>query len=121
MNAKDARKIRSSMLGLAKMLMGERLASRGREERAMSTPNDTAAAPVHADVRRWGRFPLFPAKVGTGPSTLILVRRDRTFAVGQRIKFATLDDVQGMCQGVTPRWRNGVVWKIDGGRLFVSL
>jgi len=72
-------------------------------------------------VSRWGRFPLYQAKVGTGSSTTIMVKRQREFFVGQRMQFAERSDVEGMCVACTPKWRDGSVWKIEDGRLFVNL
>lgn len=94
----------------------------------MSTEKTPPTAPVDAVVRhrvnplpdRFGRFQYYQAKVGTHSATLIIVKRVREFFVGQRIDFAEHCDLQGMCQGVTPRWRSGIVWKIEFDRLFVD-
>ena len=69
----------------------------------------------------WGRRPTFQAKIGTGPSAVVIVRRSRKFRVGQYIQFAELGDVAGMCVGCTPRWRHGHIYKIDHSRLFIEL
>ena len=70
----------------------------------------------------WGRQPLYQAKVGTGSSCLVMVRRSRKFYVGQFIAFCTLQDVAGMSVGVTPPWRRGRITKIDErwDRLFIE-
>lgn len=78
---------------------------------------DQAVTPIS----RWGRQPLYLAKIGTGPSDLIMVKRQRKFRVGQRLQFATIEDVRGMCVGCTPRWRGGIAWKIEDNRLYVEL
>lgn len=72
-------------------------------------------------VGRWGRFPTFQAKVGTGSSSCILVRRTRRFSVGQFIAFAEEHHLAGMATGCTPKWRRGRVWKIEDDRLFIEL
>lgn len=71
-------------------------------------------------VSYWGKRPLYQAKVGTGPSDLIMVKRVRNFYVGQCIKFARLADVRGMCVGCPPQWVGGYIWKIESERLFVE-
>ena len=71
-------------------------------------------------IDKWGRFPTFAAKIGTGPGTVIIVRRDRSFHVGQRIKFAEVSALRGMSTGVTPPWQSGTIWRIDDNRLFIS-
>ena len=68
-----------------------------------------------------GRMPTFQAKIGTLSSTCIVVKRTRKFYVGQAIEFAELSDLSGMCVGVAPRWRHGIVWKIEDDRLFIDL
>lgn len=70
---------------------------------------------------RWGRRPTYAAKVGTFGSTVIVVKRARRFKVNQRIEFAELTDLDGMSVGCTPKWRHGLIWKIEGDRLFVNL
>lgn len=72
-------------------------------------------------LNRWGRFPLFDAKISTGPSSLVIVRRARKFHVGQLIWFVEWSDLRGMCIGVTPPWRRGTIWKIENERLFINL
>jgi len=69
----------------------------------------------------WGRFPTFQAKVGTGPSAVIVVKRVRDFRVGQWIQFAETHDLTGMLVSSPPRWRGGVIARIDGDRLFLDL
>lgn len=77
---------------------------------------------IHPASEKWGRFPMFFAKVGTGPSDLVIVRKVRKFFVGQRINFVRSDDVKGMKKGSSPDWwRVGIVWKIEDNRLFISL
>ena len=68
-----------------------------------------------------GKRPLYAAKIGTHGSTLILVKRARRFQIGQRIQFAELSDVSGMAVGMAPRWRHGIIWKIEQEWLFVNL
>lgn len=71
-------------------------------------------------ISRWGRQPLYSAKIGTTASNLIMVYRVRKFRVNQQIKFATISDVEGMSKGCTPRWSSGRIWKIESNRLFVE-
>lgn len=71
-------------------------------------------------INHWGRQPLYQAKIGTLPGSLIMVRRARKFYVEQRIEFAELDDVRGMSVGMSPKWQHGIIWKIEGNRLFVN-
>lgn len=73
-----------------------------------------------APAGRWGRFPLYMAKVGTMSGCLVMVRRKRSFAVGEAIKYATLDSVDGICVGVTPKWQGGLVSRISDDRLFID-
>jgi hypothetical protein len=94
----------------------------------MTTPNPEQTPPLAEvsssefvmPVDRWGRHPLYQAKVGSGPSDLIMVRRARKFRVGMNIHFATISDVRAMSTGVTPKWRSGNIWKIEDNRLFVG-
>jgi hypothetical protein len=72
-------------------------------------------------VDRWGRKPLYQAKVGTMSGSLIMVKRARDFEVDQRIEFAELQDVRGMSVSMAPRWRTGIIWKIEDDRLFINL
>lgn len=71
-------------------------------------------------ISRWGRKPLYSAKVGTTSSNLIMVYRVRKFHINQMIQFATLSEVEGMSIGCTPKWRSGRIWKIEANRLFVE-
>ena len=71
-------------------------------------------------ISRWGRQPLYSAKIGTTASNLIMIRRVRRFHVNQQIYFATLSEVEGMSVGCTPQWRSGIIWKIEDNRLFVN-
>ena len=80
-----------------------------------------ALDPLVMPISNWGRQPLYQAKIGTGPSALIMVKRQRKFHVGQRLKLAAREDVRGMCVGCTPKWRSGIVWKIESDRLYVEL
>lgn len=68
----------------------------------------------------WGRYKTWVAKVGTLPSSLILIRRSRDFCAGQRIWFCDEWDLQGTSKGCTPRWESGHIDKIQGNLLFVS-
>ena len=91
-----------------------------------TTPQPELAGAVVLDplvmpISRWGKQPLYQAKIGTGPSALIMVKRQRRFHVGQRLQFADREDVRGMCVGCTPKWRGGIVWKIESDRLYVEL
>ena len=70
--------------------------------------------------RYWGKKPMYVAKVGTGPTTIILIKRARKFSVGQRIEFCLEDDVRGMSVGTTPHWRHGRIWDVKGGYLFIE-
>ena len=70
---------------------------------------------------RWGRFPLFMAKIGTMPGSTILVKRARRFYKGQSLSFCKLENVMGICKGCTPRWQRGYVWMVESGRLFINL
>jgi hypothetical protein len=69
---------------------------------------------------RWGKQPLYPAKIGTFSSTHVMVKRVRKFHVEQRIQYCELKSVQGMSTGCTPPWKTGRIWLIDGGRLFIN-
>jgi hypothetical protein len=71
-------------------------------------------------ISRWGRQPLYSAKIGTTASSLIMVRRVRRFYVKQHIFFAALSEVEGMSVGCTPKWCSGYIWKIEANRLFVE-
>ena len=69
----------------------------------------------------WGRKPVFLSKVGTGPSTLVLIKRVRKFHVGQHIEFCNRRDVDGMCVGGTPKWKHGHIYDIRNEMLFIEL
>jgi len=62
---------------------------------------------------RWGKFPTYLAKVGSGCSCLILIKRVREFWVGQQIQYCREDDLRGMSVGMAPKWRIGEIWKIE--------
>lgn len=68
----------------------------------------------------WGRRPWWHAKIGTGSSRCVLIKRQRSFSVDQRIQFCTLDELRGMATGGTPRWTGGIIWKIEDDRLFIN-
>jgi hypothetical protein len=71
--------------------------------------------------QKWGRQPTWYAKVGTLSGTTVIIKRARTFEVGQRIEFADLCDLRGTSRNMAPRWRTGYIWKIDDHRLFITL
>lgn len=68
-----------------------------------------------------GHRPIYAAKIGTGPSASIVVKRARKFYVGQPIEFADTWELRGQSVGCTPRWKPGRVWKIEDNRLFIDL
>lgn len=70
---------------------------------------------------RRGRMPTFYAKVGTMSGSVVVVKRVRDFAVGQKIQFAETRDLEGCSVGMAPRWRGGEIWKIEDNRLFINL
>jgi hypothetical protein len=72
-------------------------------------------------VGRWGRRPLYAAKIGSGSSACVVVKRARKFAVEQRIEFANERDLRGMSTGQTPKWRVGYIWLIEDERLFIRI
>lgn len=73
----------------------------------------------------WGRRPTFQAKVGTLGSSCVLVkgarRQGAKFHVQQRLEFCEEHRLNGMTKGCTPIWRTGIIWKIEGNRLFINL
>lgn len=76
-------------------------------------------------VQRWGRRPLFQAKIGTHPSTLVVVRGAplsgaTAFEVGRRIEFADHSDLRGCSKVLSPRWSWGIIWKIEDNRLYID-
>jgi len=71
-------------------------------------------------VGRWGRQPLYAAKVGTFGSTVIMVKRARKFYVGQRIQYCATRDTEGMATSCTPPWRGGIITEVNGERLHVT-
>lgn len=80
-----------------------------------------AAAPkAIPSVGSWGRLPTYQAKVGTGSSCCVVIKRARKFHVEQRVEFADIEDLRGMCVGMAPKWRPGLIWKIEDDRLFIS-
>ena len=68
-----------------------------------------------------GRFPTYQAKIGTGSSAVVIIRRVRRFSLGQRIQFANIDDLMGQCVGCASRWRTGIIWDIMDNRLYIEL
>ena len=75
---------------------------------------------VVSPIGRWGRFPTYAGKVGTGSSCCLLIKRTRTFYVEQRIEFAIEHELRGMSTSIAPRWNEGIIWKIEDERLFVN-
>jgi len=71
-------------------------------------------------IKSWGRYPLFSAKVGTTSSNLVVIYRTRDFKIGQRIKFATIDELRGRSKSCSPRWNGGIIDDIREGMLFIS-
>jgi hypothetical protein len=69
---------------------------------------------------KWGKYNEYLAKVGTFSGCLVLIKSKRKFAVGMRIQFCDTKDLEGMSTGCTPKWRYGMIWKIEDGRLFIS-
>lgn len=78
---------------------------------------------IYPSSTRYGRRATYFAKVGTHSGTLIVVYLTRKFEVGKVIKFATLDRVNGCRAGYVPEncWQRGLIEKIEGDRLFLSL
>src|ERR1041385_3675880 len=102
----------------------------------MSAPKDARIAndadgahSLHRLVRPsgyWGRRPYFSAKVGSMPSSMVLIKGARkyeqtAFHEGQRIQFCDTESLRGMTTGCTPPWRTGTIWKLecDDGRIFI--
>ena len=50
---------------------------------------------------RWGRYPLFLAKVGTMPGSLVMIKRARSFEAGQIIQFSEERENSGRCKSCT--------------------
>lgn len=75
---------------------------------------------VVSPIGRWGRFPTFAGKVGTGSSCCLLIKRARRFYVEQRIEFAMEHELRGCSTGMSFRWHVGIIWKIEDERLFVN-
>lgn len=74
-------------------------------------------------VSRRGKYLVWSAKVGTGPSDLVLIKRTRVFTVGKRIEFVKTRDLEGMSVGCAPqRWSLGRITEINEqtGMLFIS-
>lgn len=67
-----------------------------------------------------GRFQLFLAKIGSHPGTLVAVKRTRDFKVGQKIEYADTDNLKARSTSMAPQWQPGIIWKIDGDRLFIN-
>lgn len=72
-------------------------------------------------IGQWGRFPTFAGKVGTHSSCCLLIKRVRKFHVEQRIEFAIEHELRGCSKGIAPRWKTGIIWKIEDDRIFVNL
>jgi len=72
-------------------------------------------------VGHWGRFPTYQAKVGTGPSTVIIVRGLRLFVPGMGVKFAEVHDLSGIRVGCKPTWRDGYISKVELDRIYLDL
>jgi hypothetical protein len=76
-------------------------------------------------VDKWGRRPLFQAKVGTMSATLVLIkgarRAGQDFFMDERIAYFEWSELQGRAVGFGPHdWHNGVIWKIEDNRLFIN-
>lgn len=86
------------------------------------TPPALASVTCYA-TDRWGKFPTFLAKVGSGCSHLILVKRaprDRKFHVGQPLQYCVEETLAGMSTSCTPKWKRGSIWKIENDVLYVA-
>jgi len=68
---------------------------------------------------RGGR-PLFSAKVGTGPSNLVAIKRKRNFEVGDHIKFVELSELKERSASCRPPWHGGIIEDIRMNMLFIS-
>ncbi len=68
----------------------------------------------------WDKRPYYPAKVGDGPETLVLIKRARKFSVGQSIKFCRRGETLHIRAGMAFTWSCGRIFKIENGRLFIE-
>ncbi len=76
-------------------------------------------------VDKWGKRPLFQAKIGTHSGTLILVKRARRsgqpFEEHERVEYVDYSEVKDRSVGMAPQtWHDGVVWKVEDNRIFIS-
>jgi hypothetical protein len=62
--------------------------------------------------------PLYSAKVGTGPSNIVAIKRMRRFWVGQHIEYCEYSELRE--RGGRPLWHGGRIDEISGNRLFIS-
>lgn len=70
-----------------------------------------------------GKYLTWLAKVGTGPSDIVIIKRARQFSVGQRIEFKRTEELRGMSVGMAPRnWRTGIIEQINEvtGMLYIK-
>lgn len=58
-----------------------------------------------------GKRPVFAAKIGTHPGTLIVIRRhrQRRFKIGDYIRFFELSSTVGMRKRATPEYHGGFI------------
>lgn len=101
---------------------------RSRSDGDMKSPADplpearasrpVAIAIAHCGFR--GKRPIYAAKLGTGASTSIVVKRARKFFAGQTIEYAETWDLRSQSIGVTPKWKTGLISSIQNDRLFIS-
>lgn len=72
-------------------------------------------------VGKWGRYPLFQAKVGTMPGCLVLIKRKRSFMSGDMIQYILRQEVEGRRTCCAPsKWHGGMISKIGDNRLFIE-
>lgn len=73
-------------------------------------------------IARKGKRQIWQAKVGTGPSTNVFLKRNSQTLhwIGERISYCETQDVEGISSRVTPPWQSGIVRDIRDGRLFIE-
>jgi hypothetical protein len=68
----------------------------------------------------WNRKPFYQVKIGTMPGTHAVIKRHRKFYPGMHIEFAEIEQLNGMRKSCSPKWRTGVINKVEFDRIYID-
>ncbi len=52
--------------------------------------------------------------------SLIVLKGKSRIGEGARVEFAEWGDLRGTSKNMTPKWRTGIIWKVEGNRIFIN-